>query len=222
MTGVVTTSAAIAGLSAQITGLQALLQGTRDKGLWYAIYGNSCIFGCQVTASSPLAPSMYLALDGTLNSEYLNPTLVTPNPTRPENYANIAVVYGEVALLDQQNTTTLNNAALVIGTAPGTGYSRIDVVYIYVGTQGPALGIAQGTSSAGAPTVPAIPAGTMALAQVAVGANATQIVNANITDLRNFTGRQQAAINTAIAQITSAANLFTANKFGGNALGTGL
>lgn len=64
---------------------------------------------------------------------------------------------------------------------------RIDVIYAgvqdsqYAGTTNAGvIGVATG-APAGSPTVPAIPANSIALANVAVAANATSIVNANIS-----------------------------------------
>ncbi len=61
------------------------------------------------------------------------------------------------------------------------------------------VGVITGTP-AGSPTVPSPPARSLVLAQVAVAANATSIVNANITDKRLPAGLAQTA---ALLQITS-------------------
>jgi hypothetical protein len=82
----------------------------------------------------------------------------------------------------------LNDAAvtLTIATANATN-PRIDVVYAvirdqaYSGSNNDAqLAVATGTPAA-SPTVPSIPSNAISLAQVAVAANATSIVNANIS-----------------------------------------
>lgn len=82
----------------------------------------------------------------------------------------------------------LNDATIsVTVSAANATNPRIDVVYVgvqdafYSGSTNTALiGIVTGTP-APSPTVPAIPTNAVALAQIAVAANATSIVNANIT-----------------------------------------
>jgi hypothetical protein len=84
------------------------------------------------------------------------------------------------------NDATANAA---IATAPSVN-SRIDLVCLtvsdayYSGTLNQvAVNVVTGTAAA-SPTVPATPANSIALAQIAVGTNVTSIVTANITDLR--------------------------------------
>lgn len=81
-------------------------------------------------------------------------------------------------------------STLVADPAPSTN-PRIDVVAVQVvdnalgdvGTQGGQLFIVDGTPAA-TPSVPAIPTGAVALAQLYRAANSTSIVTANITDVR--------------------------------------
>ncbi|TIH34981.1 hypothetical protein [Subtercola vilae] len=83
-----------------------------------------------------------------------------------------------------------NDAAISVTIAASNSTQpRIDVVYVqvedsfYAGTNNDAL-IAVATGyPASSPTVPAIPANSLALGQVAVGANVTSIVSANIVNV---------------------------------------
>lgn len=88
----------------------------------------------------------------------------------------------------QADYFTLNDGpvTLTIATADATN-PRIDVVYVavqdsfYAGaTNTPVLGVVTGTP-APSPTVPALPANALSLAQVSVVANATSITNSKIT-----------------------------------------
>lgn len=72
--------------------------------------------------------------------------------------------------------------------------ARIDVVYMQVldaavgdGSTQAKIDIVTGTPS-GTPAVPSIPTNAIPLAQIAVAANATQIISANITDVRKSAG----------------------------------
>ena len=87
--------------------------------------------------------------------------------------------------------TAYNDAAATaaIATANSTNH-RIDLVCLtvndayYTGsTNNVVINVVTGTA-ASSPTVPATPANSIALAKIAVAANVTSIVNANITDLR--------------------------------------
>ncbi|WP_157669896.1 hypothetical protein [Chitinibacter sp. GC72] len=178
-------------LQQQVSSLRALVQGSRNQGLLYALIGSHVVFGCKIVPFSGL----YLGLTGDDAADVAaskNPDR-SANPVRPEQYSNIANIYGEVLLMPNQNVGVNNNADLKIATAPGTGLYRFDVVYAYVGAAGPGLGIATGTPHATAPVVPAIPQGALALAQVRVDANVTTIAANKITDLRNFNGRLRGA-----------------------------
>ena len=179
----------IQNLQNQITSLQSLLLGVRDPGRWYAMVGSAGVFGLKVTQGYS-STDMILALDGT--ADHVNPDRQS-SPNRPEEYSNIANIYGEVFLCADKNVSTLQDPALTVTTAPGTGYHRYDIVYAYVGSGGPAVAIAVGTAvlNASIPTAPTLPHGVLALAQIHVQANVTGIANAVITDLRNFTGRLQ-------------------------------
>lgn len=181
----------VAALGGRIDNLQALLLGARDPGLFYALAGSHCVFGCKVTQGYSAA-DMALALDGEAagDSAHLNPDLAA-SPVRPEEYPNIANIYGEVFLAPNKNKAALEDAALTVATAPATGYHRYDIVYAYVGTTGPAVAIATGTpvANASTPADPSIPHGALALARVHVEEDVTGIADAKITDLRTFAGR---------------------------------
>jgi hypothetical protein len=103
--------------------------------------------------------------------------------------------------------TAYNDAAATaaIATANATN-PRIDLICLtindayYTGSlNNVVINVVTGTP-ASSPTVPATPANSIALAKVAVGANVTSIVNANITDLRvavtsNLVATNSTAIN---------------------------
>lgn len=85
------------------------------------------------------------------------------------------------------------NATVTIATSNPTN-PRIDLIYCQVldnalgdGSTGAKVDVVAGTP-AGSPTVPALPANAIPLAQVAVAANATSIVTANITLIRKSAG----------------------------------
>lgn len=85
-----------------------------------------------------------------------------------------------------------SSVTLTVAAASST-LARIDLVAIqiqdsvYSGSQNQALlSIITGTP-ASTPTVPVLPPSSLALAQVRVGANASSVVTANITDSRLFT-----------------------------------
>jgi hypothetical protein len=86
---------------------------------------------------------------------------------------------------------------VAIATAPGTGLSRIDLIVAQVrdaDQNGGAFNDWIITSVAGvanaSPVAPTAPASSQVLARVAVGANVTSIVNANITDFRTLAALQ--------------------------------
>jgi hypothetical protein len=183
----------IQALRNNITSLKALVNGTRDTGILYAILGNFVVFGCKVVADT----NMTLLLDGQASgdSANLNPDIENP-PLRPEEYENIAMIYGEGFLMGPGTTVTLEDA-------PGTaGHARYDSVFAYVGQGGPAIDVMPGTSStavrndfiangldASGQFDPVLPRGTMQLARVYVEVGVTSIINARIRDTRNFTSR---------------------------------
>jgi hypothetical protein len=181
----------LAALKTRVDNLQAMVQGVRYQGLYYAVIGSSCVFGMKITAGYSSA-DMVLALEGNAagDSAHLNPDAIA-TPVRPEQHYNIACIYGEVFLRANVNTATLQDAALTVTAAPGGGYHRYDIAYAYVTSSGPQLGIAAGTAVANAstPSDPLIPQGTLALARVHVTSGMTAIANSDITDLRAFASR---------------------------------
>jgi hypothetical protein len=127
---------------------------------------------------------------GTIGSSSL---AVTQSAT-PGMSVQIASGWAAIVGTTQANMgvyTAYNDAAATatIATANATN-PRIDLVCLtvndayYTGsTNNVVINVVTGTP-ASSPTVPATPANSIALAKVAVGANVTSIVNANITDLR--------------------------------------
>jgi len=127
---------------------------------------------------------------GTIGSSSL---AVTQSAT-PGMSVQIASGWAAIVGTTQANMgvyTAYNDAAATatIATANATN-PRIDLVCLtvndayYTGsTNNVVINVVTGTPAA-SPTVPATPANSIALAKVAVGANVTSIVNANITDLR--------------------------------------
>ena len=263
-----------------VNSLQAMIQGIRYQGLFYAMIGSNNVFGCKVTnelfaataitSSSVANPtvitatnhglpvgtsqveilghsgstpsinglqtatyidashfsipvnvtvggtggtvrqvSMILSLDGnaTGDSLHLNPD-GQPSPIRPEQYYNIANIYGEVFLSNNINVGTLQDpTSLTIAAAPSAGYHRYDAVYAYVTSAGARVGVATGAAVANAsvPTLPSIPQGTLLLAQVNVSNSVLGILSTDITDLRNFNGRLTGS--TPVIAGTSATSL---------------
>ena len=120
--------------------------------------------------------------------------LAVTQSTVPAMSVQIAAGWGNIIGTTQANMGAYqyyNDAAATatITTADVTN-PRIDLICItindayYTGvTNNVAINVVAGTPAA-SPAVPATPANSYALAQVAVAANATTIVNANITDLR--------------------------------------
>ena len=228
----------IQALKNNITSLRAMINGVRDQGKLYAITGDYCVFGCKITQGSS-ATDMYLALDGqaTGDESHLNPDIQSP-PLRHEEYANIALIYGEVFELPNINKTDTADASLLLESAPVTAnYGRYDLVYAYVGQAGPAIGILTGTASAavktdftanGLDTDPypssfdgTLPHGTFPLARVYVQTGDTGIANARIADLRNFKGRMTTYFPIAggAIEVNSASAALRITQLGsGNAL----
>jgi len=120
--------------------------------------------------------------------------LAVTQSTVPAMSVQIAAGWGNIIGTTQANMGAYqfyNDAAATatITTADVTN-PRIDLICItindayYTGvTNNVAINVVAGTPAA-SPAVPATPANSYALAQVAVAANATTITNANITDLR--------------------------------------
>ena len=118
---------------------------------------------------------------------------VTQNGS-PNMSVNIAAGWAAILGTTQTNMgvyVAYNDASTnaAIATAPSVN-SRIDLVCLtvsdayYTGsTNTVAVNVVTGTAAA-SPTVPATPANSIALAQIAVGTNVTSILTANITDLR--------------------------------------
>ena len=205
----------------QIANLAAAIQGSSDNAKIYLLAGQNCVYGCMIQQGA--GTGMTLSIQGAASgdSAHLNPSRVDPNPARIEQYGNAAAVYAGLFLMADENVTTITDTNLTVTTAPGTGYHRYDAVYCYVGVAGPALGIAAGTAvlNASTPTLPAIPQGTLILAQVHVQAGVTSITNANITDLRNFNTRLSCATaglvtNPAQPAITSVGTLVSLSTAG--------
>ncbi|MBV8061059.1 MAG: hypothetical protein JO253_05995 [Alphaproteobacteria bacterium] len=200
----------ISALSQLVASLQAGFQSVNAPGLFYSLIGQNVVYGCKVTQGLGLGgASMTLALDGTV--DHVNPNAVTPNPSRYEQYYNTSIVYGQPWFMDQVNISSLQNSALTVQTAPGTGYWRYDLVYIYMSSNGPGVAIAQGTAvvTTSTPTLPTLPYGSMALAQVEVDANVTGIPNSKITDLRVFTSKLQGPAPTINGTSTTSMTIGT-------------
>lgn len=106
----------------------------------------------------------------------------------------VAAGWGNIVGTTQSNMGSYQfyndaTATATITTADPTN-PRIDLICItvrdayYTGVNNDVIINVVAGTPAGSPTVPTLPANSYALAQVAVAANATQILNANITDLR--------------------------------------
>jgi hypothetical protein len=199
----------LADLSDEVRNLRAFVHGMTPEGWLYALIGTHVVFGCKVTQGYS-GTDMILALEGAASgdSTHLNPDAYSP-AYRPEQYYNIANIYGRSFYSENKNVSTLEDAALTVGTAPGTGYHRYDIAYAYVGPAGPAVGIMAGTAvlNAATPTDPTLPLGATGLARVHVEANVTGIANAKITDIRNFSGRLGSHSDALDAAASAAAAL---------------
>lgn len=183
--------------------LRALVNGVRDPGLMYAIFGDYVIFGCKITQGTSSA-HRFVALDGqaTGDSARLNPDIETP-AVRTEEYPNIALVYGIPFLSANINKTGTENDSLLVADPPATtGHGRHDIVYCYTG---PGVSIATGASSTAVKTAfdgtglstapypathdPVLPRGAFALARIYVQTGDTGVATARIADIRHFTTR---------------------------------
>ena len=162
--------------------------------------------------------------------------LAVTQSTVPAMSVQIAAGWGNIIGTTQANMGAYqyyNDAAATatITTADVTN-PRIDLICItindayYTGvTNNVAINVVAGTPAA-SPAVPATPANSYALAQVAVAANATSIVNANITDLRQVVAPVNVAQSVAGKNAlinggmdiwqrgTSNANTINASNFG--------
>jgi len=186
-------------LRGQVNSLRSLVQGSRDVGKWYAMIGNHCVFGCKVVPHTGL----YIGLSG--NVDNINPDK-SSTPIRPEQYANIANVYGEVFLMPNVNVGTTTDESLLINSSNAVGTTKYAMVYAYMGYSGSTLGIAYGAPAASSPATPDIPQGSLALARITVAGGATSIgagvieTSGDVTTvsgvkhtLRSFSGRLRGA-----------------------------
>lgn len=133
---------------------------------------------CQVAAGQVLVP-------GTLGSTTgmpPNPNVQTAYAGALANFTSQGIYYGFndaaiTALAFSSANVTNPRIDLVVATVQDAGYAG--------GTNNWVIQVVTGTA-AGSPVAPAIPANSLVLAQVAIAANATAVVNANITDVRPF------------------------------------
>lgn len=109
-----------------------------------------------------------------------------------------------------------------IATAPGAGQSRIDVIVAQVrddfviggGHSDFVIVPIQGTAAAtGSQVAPAVPASSMALANVLVGPGVASIVTANITDVRPYarTNTTQLVVSRPLATLAIGGSPYTVN-----------
>lgn len=119
----------------------------------------------------------------------------------------------------KQGTYTVLNDATVNKTVAASDPSlpRIDIVVLKVqdsfysgGTNAWSIAVVTGTP-AGSPSVPAAPANSITISQIAVAAGATSITNANITDRRSWStsvgGMVRCTSTTRPGWVTSAVGL---------------
>lgn len=123
--------------------------------------------------------------------------LAVTQSVTPAMTAQVAAGYGVIIGTTQTNMGAYmaynDGITTVTLTTANPTLPRIDLVCVtvndsyYTGSLNSVIfQVIAGTPNA-SPTVPATPANSLALAQIAVAANATSIVNANITDLRVLT-----------------------------------
>ena len=167
-------------LALQIANNLALINGGREPGFLYSFYGDKTRYGCYCVK---VDDDSFTFGDNDALTE--NPNKINP-PLRPEEYANISIVYGEVYMTDYSTEAGLKTFNYLtdegMPSYPSAGLTRNDLVYVFVGDSGSDEGIAFGEASA-TPVDPPIPAGSMAVARVVVGE--TGIVG-TIVDLRVF------------------------------------
>lgn len=225
----------IQALKNNITSLRALVNGSRDQGKLFAIAGDFCVYGCKITEGASAA-DMYLALAGQAagDESHQNPD-IDATPIRHEEFANIALIYGELFEMPDVNVADESSDSLLLDDAPGTaGFGRYDVVYAYIGQSGPAVAILTGTASAAVKTAfdgdgldtasypstydPTLPVGTFPLARVYVEVGDTGIPNSQIADIRDFKGRMNPIARTGkflahtgsgLGAVNTAARIFT-------------
>lgn len=161
----------ISALTLQVNSNLALINGGRKPGYLYAFFGDVVRYGCYVTNSD----TETIVFDDS-ESATENPNALA-TPLRIEEYENMALVYGEVFAISNTNA-----ADIVLDSTefPSSGYTRYDIIYIYVGTNGSTIARAEGAASTSTPTAPAIPRGAMSVARVTVGTSGITAV----TDLR--------------------------------------
>lgn len=115
----------------------------------------------------------------------------TPNMT-VDVLTGLAFIPGSEAASQGVYTCLCNSTTNLAIAASNPSLPRIDIVVAKVqdsfysgATDAWSLAVVTGTAAA-SPAVPAQPANSLVLAQVAVGAGVTSIVNANITDTRTY------------------------------------
>jgi hypothetical protein len=155
----------------------------------------------------------------------------TGTPSRAVSVAaGFAFVPGTNSSPAQGAYHVYNDAAVTVSiTAADPTNPRIDVICVtvpdayYLGASNTPILQAIAGTPAGSPSAPAIPANSLALANVAVAANATTIVNANITDGRvkflpggamgrlggSFLTADQSPIGAATVNVTSLSTVVT-------------
>lgn len=162
-------------LSLQIANNLALINALREQGWLYVFLGDGVKYGCEVTK----VDAQTAKFCDTTNK---NPNMITP-ALRPEEYANTALVYGEVYFSDYPESSPLT-ISLDAGDNPGAGFIRSDLVYIYVADSGPNVSVLQGAviASPGPAVDPVLPAGTLVVARM----NMTESGLDTVDDLRTF------------------------------------
>lgn len=157
-------------LTLQVANNLALINQLREQGWLYVFYGDSVKYGCEVTK----VDVQTIKFCDTTNK---NPNMITP-AKRPEEYANVALVYGEVYFSDYPESNPLT-ISLDSGDNPGAGFIRSDLVYIYVADSGPNVSVLQGASiaSPGPAVDPDIPKGGLTVARLNMTENGLETVD---------------------------------------------
>lgn len=136
-------------LDRRISAIAALVSGKSYEGISWALVGDHVVFGCKITQGFSAA-DMLLALEGEAAGDgaHYNPFRVAV-PTNHGRYPNVAHAYGSIFYSMDVNKTIQQDDALLLGDAPGVATTgRHDIVFVYVGQQGPAVGILEGTATA--------------------------------------------------------------------------